>query len=455
MTYDDGSVRGDAGSRPGEGARDDAGRALPGTPARQDGGQHAAAIARPDSLTAPGPASRRSGMRWLWLCGLIAIVGGGAGWYLYQRQGGGRPPAPVSAARPARIPVEVADAVRADVPIYYNGLGTVQAFNTVTVRSRVDGQIVTIAFREGQMVKVGDLLAEIDPRPYRAVLDQALAKKMQSEATLANTKLNVARTQQLAARDFATRQQVDQQNADVRSQTAQIAADQAAIDSARTQLDYATIRAPLAGRTGIRLADQGNIARAADTTGIVEITQIQPISVLFTAPEGQLGEIAAANASGPVKVTAAASDGKGVLAEGVLALVNNQVDAASGTVRLKATFANQQGKLWPGLSVNTRILVRTEKDVVTVPDAAVMRGQDELFCFVVGPDNKAMKRRLKVGPFSDGIAVIEDGLKSGEMVVVAGQSRLQSGSEVDAKRQAPSGRMAARPQDPTTPMVDR
>ncbi len=367
------------------------------------------------------------GMRWIMACLLLALAGGG-GWYWSGRQAGG---GAAVASRPAPgVPVEAAQAEMQDLPLYLFGLGTVQPFNSVTVRSRVDGEIIRIAFQEGQMVKESDVLAEIDPRPYRAALEQAIARKAQDEATVANTKRDLERLSGLG--EFASRQQVDTQRAQVGSQTAQIAADQAAIDAARTQLDYATIRAPISGRLGLRLVDQGNIVRATDQTGIVQIAQLQPISVILTAPQAQLPELQAAMAQGPVEVTASAPAGSTVLDTGKLALINNEVDIASGTVRLKAVFDNRQNRLWPGQSVNTRLRVATLKGVTAVSDDAIQRGQNELFVFVV-KDGKAEKRRVEVGPFTEGRAVIEKGLAPGETVVTAGQSRLQDGTRLEVR----------------------
>ncbi|WP_375458700.1 efflux RND transporter periplasmic adaptor subunit [uncultured Enterovirga sp.] len=399
--------------------------------------------ARPE----PETIAERSPVRWgLWFATLALLIGAAsAGWWYWtgsarapagdQARSGAAPPQGRAAAA-GRIPVDVAQVTVSDVPIFYESLGTVQAFNNVTIRSRVDGEVMEIAFEEGQTVQEGALLARVDPRPYKAALDQALARKAQNEATLAATRLDLERTQKLASQSFASQQQLDQQTATLGSQTAQLASDQAAIDNARTQLDYATIRAPISGRTGLRLVDRGNIVRAGDATGIVEIAQLQPISVLFTAPEGQLPAIAAAKRGGDVRVQALAPDGRTILGEGVLALINNTVDPASGTVRLKATFPNAEDRLWPGLSVNTRLLVQTLRAAVNIPEAALLRGQNELFVYVVGADDKAEKRLLKVGAFSEGRVVIEDGLRAGEKVVVAGQSRLLPGSQIQT---GPSG----------------
>jgi membrane fusion protein, multidrug efflux system len=310
----------------------------------------------------------------------------------------------------------------------------------VIVRTRVDGQIDKIAFQEGQLVKQGDILAEIDPRPYRAALDQAIAKKAQDEANLANAKLDLHRYVSLG--EFATKQQTDTQNSTVLQLTAQIAGDVAAIANTTTQLDYATIRAPLAGVTGFRLVDQGNIVNAATQTGIVTITQIEPIAVVFTAPEDQLQEIKAALASQPPKVIALSTDGKRVLSTGTLSLINNQVDVSSGTIRLKAIFENKDHALWPGLSVSTRLLVKTLKDAVVIPDDAVQHGADGLYTFVVDQDNKASLRKIRVSQTVDGRSVVDEGLTPGQRVITAGQYRVQAGSLVStaiaASEQAPA-----------------
>lgn len=381
-------------------------------------------MSEPNIPVTPAPKRRWS----LWALAIVLLLSIGVGVYWHHDRAGDRDKSAAarSSATP-RVPVEVVEVAKSDVPIYLNGLGAVQAFNSVVVRSRVDGEIVAIAFEEGQTVRAGDMLAQIDPRPYQAALDQALAKKQQDEATLSSSKRDLDRTSQLASREFASKQQLDQQTAGVGSQTAQLAIDQAAIDTARTQFDYTTIRAPISGRLGFRLVDKGNIVHASDTTGIVQIAQIEPISVVFTAPENQLPVITEAKRRGEVKLIALTSDNKAALGEGVLSLINNEVDPATGTIKLKAVFPNADGKLWPGLSVNTRLLVQTLQGVLTVPDAAVQRGQNEMFVYVVGPDEKAEKRVLTIGPYSDGVAVVEAGLRPGERIVVSGQSRIQPG----------------------------
>ena len=312
------------------------------------------------------------------------LLAGGGGYYAWQHWPvltASQNAARAGAAPPPPVPVTLATVEKAAFPVYQNGLGTVQAFNTVLVRTRVDGQIEKIAFKEGQMVQAGDLLVQIDARPFQAALDQANAKKAQDEATLANTKADLQRFISLGK--FATRQQIDTQQTTVNQNTAQLALDQAAIDNATTQLSYTIIRAPITGLTGFRQVDIGNIVNAAAQTGIVTITQIEPISVIFTAPEEQLQDINRALAAGPLPVIALSTDGRRKLSEGTLTVVNNQVDAATGTVRLKATFANQDHALWPGLSVATRMLVRTLSDAVVIPDDAVQHGPDGLYVYVV------------------------------------------------------------------------
>lgn len=389
---------------------------------------------------------KRGGFGRLVLVLVLLAAAGYGGWRWYEAGGDlealrklnllaahtqGQSHTPVrSAPQAPAVPVQTVAAARMDVPIYALGLGAIQAFNTVTVRSRVDGELQKIAFTEGQMVKQGDLLAQIDPRPFQAALDGALAKKTQDEAQLANTKRDLARYTELASRDYASRQQVETQQSAVAQQTALLQADQAAIDNARTQLSYTTIKAPISGKTGLRLVDQGNIVRASDPTGLVTIAQLQPIAALFTVPERYLNDVRKAAAAGPVKVWALAQDGKTELAEGVLSLVNNEVDQATGTIRLKATFTNDKNTLWPGQFVNMRLLLEILPKALTVPAEAVLRGQAGLYAYKVKDDDTVEVRLLKVGPMTGGIAVIEDGLAEGERVVTAGQYRLQPGTRV-------------------------
>jgi membrane fusion protein, multidrug efflux system len=363
---------------------------------------------------------------------VVVALAGYFGWRQFYENGAktASTAADNAGQKPAAIPVTVAQAATADFPVYLNGLGVVEPYDTVTVRSRVDGEVVKIAFRQGQMVKEGDLLAEIDPRPYQAALDQALSKKAQDEANLKNAQLNLDRYNTLAKQDFASRQQLDTQQATVDQLDAQIKGDQAAIDNAQTEVSYTSIKAPLSGKTGFRLVDPGNIVHASDTTGIVTIVKLQPISVVFTAPEENVPEINAALAAGVVPVTALSSDGLKTLSQGRLALVNNAVDQASGDIRMKATFQNDDNALWPGLSVATLLLVDTLKQVVVVPSDAVERGPNGLYAFVVGDDNKVDVRNIKVGQEGNGQSVVLEGLSAGQKVVTAGQYRLTPGATV-------------------------
>ncbi|MEA2897812.1 MAG: rane fusion protein multidrug efflux system [Bradyrhizobium sp.] len=372
-------------------------------------------------------------MRWVLLAAMLAALG----YFGWQRFHGPDQAAQAdtaqkaAAARNAAVPVTIAPVEKADFPVLLTGLGTVQGFNTVVVRTRVDGQIDKIAFKEGQLVNQGDLLAQIDPRPFQASLDQAKAKKQQDEANLANANLDLQRFTKLG--EFATRQQTDTQRSTVAQLTAQIAADDAAIFNAQTQLDYATVKAPISGVAGLRQVDVGNIVNASTQTGIVTIAQIEPIAVIFTAPEDQLPYINEAQAAQPLKVIALTTDGKKPLSEGVLSVINNQVDTTSGTIRLKAVFDNKDHALWPGQSVSTRLLVTTLKDATVVPDDAVQHGVDGLYAFAVNADNKAELRKIKISKSIDGRSVVEQGLRPGERVIVAGQYKVQPGSVVATK----------------------
>jgi len=365
--------------------------------------------------------------RWI----LLALVAAGLGYFGWQRfHGEDQATAAANAQKGARnaVRVTIAPVEKTDFPVYLTSLGTVQAFNTVVVRSRVDGQIDKIAFKEGQLVNQGDLLAEIDPRPYQAALDQAKAKKEQDEANLANINLDLQRFIKLG--EFATRQQLDTQRSSVQQLTAQIAADAAAIANATTQLDYTSIKAPISGVVGLRQVDIGNIVNAATLSGIVTITQIEPIAVIFTAPEEQLPYINEAQVVRPLNTIAITTDGKKPLAEGTLAVVNNQVDTTSGTIRLKAVFENKDHALWPGQSVSTRLLVQTLKGATVVPDDAIQHGTEGLYAFIVNQDNKAELRKVKVSQSIDGRSVIEQGLSPGQQVITSGQFKVQPGTLV-------------------------
>jgi multidrug efflux system membrane fusion protein len=347
------------------------------------------------------------------------------------------------------IPVLVAVAARQDVPIYLDGLGTVQAYYTVTVHSMIDGPLTEVAFAEGQDVHVGDVLARIDPRPYQATLDQATAKKAQDEATLANARLDLVRYNKLAATAYTSAQTADTQRATVAQTEAIVRQDQAAIDSARTQLSYTTITAPIDGRTGIRQVDSGNIVHASDSNGIVVITTLRPISVLFTLPQQALPQVAVAMADGRAEALAQ-GDGAGgsVLDTGTLEVLDNQVDPTTGTIKLKAKFPNRNLALWPGGFVNVRLKVRTEHSVVTLPPVAVQRGPQSAYVYVLNTDQTVSRRDVTVSHEDLQASIITAGLEGGEQVVVDGASRLTDHAHV-AVSVAPVPPIVAPPSVPT------
>ncbi len=360
-----------------------------------------------------------------------------------------------SAGQP--IPVVTAVAVTRDMPIYQDGLGTVQAFNTVTMKAMVDGPLVTVNFREGQAVHKGDVLAQIDPRTFQAALDNAVAKKAQDEAQLANARLDLARYQKLVANAYTSAQQADTAKAQVAQFAALVQQDQAQIDTARTQLSYSTIVAPIDGLTGIRQVDPGNIVHAVDATGIVVITQLQPISVLFTLPQQTLPAVASAMAAGPAPVLALAQDATGgpprLLDSGVLAVLDNQVDSTTGTIKLKATFPNQQHRLWPGGFVSVRLRTEVAKDALVVPPSAIQRGPRGPYVFVIGPDSTAKRRLVTVGYEDEAASIVTGGLKAGETVVVDGASRLSDDTKVAVAR--PDADAASVPEQPVAPGTNR
>jgi membrane fusion protein, multidrug efflux system len=329
------------------------------------------------------------------------------------------------------VPVLATLAKLADVPVYLDGVGTTKALNTVTVRPQVDGKLTKILFKEGQDVERGYVLAEIDPTTYQALFDQAKAKKAQDEAQLANARLDLERYNRLVQSNSATRQQADTQKALVAQLEAQVNLDQAAIDNAQAILGYTKITAPISGRTGIRMVDEGNIVRSGDAAGgIVVITQIRPISVFFSLPQQQLARVNRAFAQGPLAVEALGPDSKTVIDRGTLQVVDNQVDQATGTVKLKAEFPNAELQLWPGQFVNVRLLIETLRQVVVVPTAAVQRGPNGTFTYVVQPDNAVAVRPVTVTQQDDMQAVVTVGLTSQERVVTTGFARISDGTQV-------------------------
>jgi multidrug efflux system membrane fusion protein len=328
------------------------------------------------------------------------------------------------------VPVLAAEARIADVPVYLDGVGTTRALNMVTVHSQVDGTLVSVNFREGQDVKKGDILARIDSTTYQAQLDQAMAKKALDEAQLANARLDFERYSNLLKTNAVNRQQVDTTRALVAQLEAQVRLDQGAIDNARAYLDYCTIVAPISARVGIRLVDQGNLVHASDPTGIAVLTQIQPISVLFTLPQQQLGRVNKAFAKGPLLVEATESDSKQVLDHGALQVVNNQVDQTTGTVQLKAEFPNADLQLWPGQFVNVRLLIDTLRQSIVVPTAAVQRGPNGTFVYLLQPDSTVSVRLITVTQQDENQAVIANGLQAKDRVVTSGFAQLAEGRKV-------------------------
>jgi multidrug efflux system membrane fusion protein len=333
------------------------------------------------------------------------------------------------------IPITAGQVTVRDVPLYVTGVGTVQAYNTVTIRARVDGQLDSVDFREGQDVKAGDPLAHIDPKPFQAALDGALAALAKDEATLANARRDLVRYQDTAAKGYSSRQQLDTQGSSVSALAAAVQGDQAAVESARVQLGYTTIVSPIDGRTGIRHVDMGNIVHAADTGGLVVITQLQPISAIFTLPQDLLPRITAGQNGDPLTVTAFARDDKTELGQGILELIDNQIDPTTGTIKLKARFDNQGKTLWPGEFINLRLQVSTVHNGLTVDSRVVQRGPKGVYAYVIKPDDTVEMRAVEVGQDYRGQSLITKGLAADERVVVDGQLRLQQGSKVSTGTQ--------------------
>jgi multidrug efflux system membrane fusion protein len=359
----------------------------------------------------------------------IVLLGltGLAAWRLGLRS---QPTVAVAQSAAQEIPVTAGVAETGDVPVYVEGLGTVQAFNTVSVKTRVDGQITKVLFKEGQEVKAGDPLFQIDPRPFEAALQQAQANKQKDEAQLKSAQLDLERYEKLLPSGFQTRQSYDQQKGTVGQLQAATQADQAQIDNAKLNLDYALIRSPIDGRTGQRLVDAGNMVQSSQNVGLMTITQLKPIFVSFTVPADHLDDIRKNQSQASLAVSAYAMDGHTKIADGMLTLVDNQVDVATGTIHLKAQFDNADEKLWPGEFVNARIVLSIRKDTVTVPAETVMQGPEGAYVYVLSDDNIAHRRKVEVAATQDGRSVISDGLKAGERVVVDGQYRLTDGAKV-------------------------
>ena len=386
-----------------------------------------------NEANAPGTAVRSRGgarRRTVSIFVTLLILGGLGyiGWTVWQQKqtaATGRGPRP-----DMTVPVLAATPKIQDVPVYLDGVGSVKALNNVTVRAQVDGKLIKVNFKEGQDVKAGDVLGEIDPVLYKALYDQAVAKKAQDEATLANAKLDLARYQQLAATNAGSKQQADTQKSVVAQQEALVNSDQAAIDNAAATLSYTKIIAPLSGRAGLRQVDQGNIIRSSDTTGLVIITQLQPIAVLFSLPQQQIVRANAAVARGPLTVDVFGNDGVTVVDTGTLTGIDNQVDITTGTVKIKAEFPNARFQLWPGQFVNVRLKVETLPQAMVVPTSAVQRGPAGTFSYVIGEGDIVKAVPVTVTQQNETDAVIARGLSTTDRVVTTGFANLADGSKV-------------------------
>jgi len=383
------------------------------------------------NLSHTGGLSRRGKL----LAAAVAVfaVGGLAYWYWSKG------PDPARAARQkAAVPVSIATASRQDVPIYLTGLGTVQALYTVAIHAQVDGKLQDVFFKEGQRVNKGDVLAKIDPRLYQAALDQAKAHKAQDEAALVAAQKDLARFQTLVLKNAETQQNLDLQQAKVDQTKAAIAADVAAIETAQTNLDYTDIRATNDGRMGVRMVDPGNIVHASDQAAIAILTQTEPTAVTFTLPAQTLDDVRAAMAAGDVEVGAYDRDNVRLLSHGKLATIDNLIDPATASYRLKAMFANEDEKLWPGQFVNARVLVGTQKNVVVIPPLAVQRGPHGLFTWVLKPDSTVEPRPIQTGTTTGDRTIVTSGVTDGDRVVTDGQYKLQANVPVTITTTAPT-----------------
>jgi membrane fusion protein, multidrug efflux system len=399
-------------------------------------------VADEDASTTPSSGARRSGRFWIILLALACLVGLGA-WIAHGRQARvqqAKPPAGVAAGAQARpVPVVVTPVRTGDLSVFLTALGSVTPLNTVTVKSRVDGQLLRTHFTEGQVVHAGDLLAEIDPRPFQAQLVQAEGQLARDQANLANARLDLERYQRLAAQEMIARQQLDTQQMVVNQAEASMKMNAGNIDAIKLQLTYCRITAPITGRVGLRLVDPGNVIKAADSGGLVVITQLEPIALVFSVPEDGLRPILRRfRAGGGVAVDAFDREGRTKLASGTLAAIDNQIDPATGTVRMKAAFDNKDGALYPNQFVNARVLIDVLHEALLAPAEAIQRGPQGAFVYVVKPDKVVQLRRVQVGPGEAGVVAVKSGVATGEALVVDGAEKVQDGARVEPTPRKPA-----------------
>lgn len=386
-----------------------------------------------------------NGHPWLWIFLGVLLIAGSVAVYRAKARSKAAAAGPQTATNAPAVSVGVTQVQKSDVPYFLTGLGSVTAYNTVTVRSRVDGQLMQVLFREGQFVHEGDTLAQIDPRPFQVALDQAQGQLAKDMASQADAKIDLNRFQQLWQEGVIPRQQLDAQQATVGQFDGSIQADKAQIDNAKLNLVYSKIIAPIGGRVGLRLVDAGNMVHATDVNGMLVITQVQPIAVIFTLPEDNLLEVVGQTGKRTLTVEAYSRDDKIKLADGKLLTIDNQIDQTTGTVKLKAEFANQDLSLWPNQFVNIRLFLSVRKDATVIPAAAIQRGAQGTFAYAVKSDNTAEVRQVQVDFIEGNIAVIANGLTPGEQVVVDGQDKLQSGTKLSFKPASASPGTAASP----------